>query len=60
MALGEYALNGDALNAGKKGMLMNSLSLWDLPSLAQRACGEGEVLFYIGRLRVRSEGCGRV
>lgn len=60
MTLGEYALNGDALNAGKKGVLMNSLSLWNLPSLVQLACGEGEVLFYIGRLHVRSEGCGRV
>ena len=60
MTLGEYALNGDALNVGKKGVMMNSLSLWDLPNLTQLACGEGEVLFYIGRLRVRSEGCERV
>ena len=55
MVLGDYALNGDSLNVGKKGVLMNSMTLWDLPRFTQLVCGEGEVLFYIGYLRVRSE-----
>lgn len=55
MVLGEYALNGDALNVGKKGVLMNTMTLWDLPRLTELVCGEGEVLFYIGYLRARSE-----